>query len=74
MFPRYDVKTDGTIYKDGKLLRPFKSNQYQQVVLIDKDGNNHVLGVHTVVAMQYLNYFKGCVVHHKAACSSARAT
>lgn len=64
MFPNYDVDKQGNVYKQGILVKPFKSNKYLQVVLVDKEQNKKVLGVHTVVAMKYLNYFKGCVVHH----------
>ena len=30
----------------------------------DDDHKRHVFGVHQVVAMAYLPYYKGCVVHH----------
>lgn len=64
IFPNYDVDKQGNVYKQGILVKPFKSNKYFQVVLFDKEHNKKVLGVHTIVAMKYLNYFKGCVVHH----------
>lgn len=66
MFPNYDVDKEGNVYKNGELMTPFKSNKYLQVVLYDKDNNKKVFGVHTVVAMKYLNdFYQGCVVHHK---------
>lgn len=64
-FPRYDATEDGKVLRDGELLRPFKSNKYLQVVLFDADGMSHTLGVHTVVAMKYLDYYDGCIVHHR---------
>lgn len=64
-FPNYDVSEAGVVYKNGAELKPFKSNKYLQVLLYDTNHNRHVLGVHTVVAMKYLNgYRDGCVVHH----------
>lgn len=65
MFPDYDVDEYGNVYKKGIIIKPFKSNKYLQVVLFDKNRNKRVLGVHTIVAMKYLDYFIGCVVHHK---------
>ena len=66
MFPNYDVDQNGNVYKGGSIMQPFKSNKYLQVVMYDKDNNKNVFGVHTVVAMKYLdNFHKGCVVHHK---------
>lgn len=65
IFPNYDVDECGNVYKQGKLIKPFKSNKYLQVLLFDKDANRKVMGVHTIVAMKYLDYFIGCVVHHK---------
>ncbi len=63
-FPNYDCDENGNIYKKV-IIEPFKSNEYKQVLLFDKDGNRRVLGVHQVIAMKYLDYFPGCVVHHK---------
>ncbi len=65
MFPDYDVDENGNVYKLRNIIKPFKSSKYLQVVLYDKDRNKKVYGVHTVVAMKYLEYFDGCVVHHK---------
>lgn len=66
MFPNYDVDQNGNVYKNGSVIKPFKSNKYLQVVMYDKDNNKNVFGVHTVVAMKYLDdFYKGCVVHHK---------
>lgn len=65
-FPEYDVDENGTVYKNGKEIIPFKSNDYLQVLLFDVDHKRCVLGVHTVVAMKYLeDYTDGCIVHHK---------
>ena len=63
-YPEYDCDENGIIYKNGNPITPFKSNKYLQVCLFDVDHKKHILGVHTVVAMRYLNYFEGCVVHH----------
>lgn len=66
LFPNYDVDIYGNVYKNNVIMNPFKSNKYLQVVLYDKDGNKKVYGVHTVVAMKYLDeFYQGCVVHHK---------
>ena len=64
-FPDYDVDELGNVYKHNEIITPFKSNNYFQVLLFDNNHNRRVLGVHTVVAMKYLDYFDGCVVHHK---------
>lgn len=65
MFPKCDVTKDGIVFRDGKQLHAFHSNNYLQVILFDKNNKKHTLGVHTVVAMKYLDdYYEGCVVHH----------
>lgn len=65
-FPNYVVTKDGVVYKNGSVLKPFKSNKYLQVVLYDVEHKRHIFGVHTLVAMLYLDdFYKGCVVHHK---------
>lgn len=64
-FPRFDVTEDGIVYRDGKIMHAFNSNNYLQVIVFDKDNNKYTFGVHTLVAMKYLDYFEGCVVHHK---------
>ena len=64
-FPGYDVTTKGEVTKNGKPINPFKSNDYLQVVLYDVNDKRNICGVHVVVAMKYLDYFDGCVVHHK---------
>lgn len=64
-FPRYDCDEFGNVFKDGKPAKVFKSNKYLQVLLFDTNNNRRVCGVHTVVAMKYLDYFDGCIVHHK---------
>jgi hypothetical protein len=66
-FPRYSVSATGEIwdYDKRRPVKTFKSNEYLQCVLFDKEGKKHVFGVHTVVAMFHcLDYFPGCVVHH----------
>ena len=63
-YPCYDCDENGNIYKNGTLVKPFKSNKYYQVCLFDGDNKKRVVGVHTVVAMKYLDFFEGCVVHH----------
>lgn len=62
MYPDYDVDEQGNVYNHGELMKPFKSNKYLQVVLHDVNHRGKVMGVHTVVAMKYLDYFPGCVV------------
>ena len=64
LFPDYDVDTNGVVYKMNQELHPFKSNKYLQVVMFDADRRKRVMGVHTVVAMKYLDYYTGCIVHH----------
>lgn len=64
-FPDYDVLEDGKVYKNGNEVKPFKSNKYLQVLLFDVNHKRKVCGVHTIVAMKYLDYYDGCVVHHK---------
>ena len=65
-FPNYDVDENGNVYKNNVLITPFKSNKYLQVLLFDLNGDRRVCGVHTLVAMKYIDgYEKGCVVHHK---------
>ena len=66
LFPNYDVTVDGRFFKNGVEGKPFKSNKYMQVVLFDVNHKRYVLGLHTVVAMKYLDeFYKGCIVHHK---------
>lgn len=64
-YPRFDCDKEGNVYKDGKPLKPFKSNKHLQVLLFDTNNKRRVAGVHTVVAMKYLPFFEGCVVHHR---------
>lgn len=65
MFPNYIVEPCGNVFKNGIKLTPFKSNDYLQVLLYDKEHKRHIFGVHTLVAMVHLdNFFNGCVVHH----------
>ena len=64
-YPRFDCDESGNVYKDGKLIKPFKSNKHLQVLLFDKNNKRRVAGVHTVVAMKYLPFFEGCNIHHK---------
>ena len=65
-YPDYDVDKEGNVYKNGNIIKPFKSNKYLQVLIFDKNHNRRVCGVHTLVATKYIdNYYEGCVVHHK---------
>ena len=64
-FPNYDVTENGVVYKDGKELHAFNSNGYKQVLLFDINHKRHIFGVHTLVAIKYLDFFEGCIVHHK---------
>lgn len=64
MFPGYTVSESGHVFKDGFQVHECKSNKYLQVYIYDYNHKGHVLGVHTVVAMKYLDYYTGCVVHH----------
>lgn len=62
----YFVDASGNIYRqDMSIMKPFKSNKYLQVRFKDDNNKRRILGVHQVVAMTYLSYYKGCVVHHK---------
>lgn len=63
-FPNYDCDEFGNVYKNGELINPFVSNNYLQVCLFDTNHIKHTVGVHTVIAMKYLDYYPGCVVHH----------
>ena len=65
-FNNYMVDGYGNVYRknDMSIIKPFKSNKYLQVCIKDDSGVKHVYGVHQVVAMAYLPYYKGCVVHH----------
>lgn len=65
-FPNYDCDVCGNVFKNGELIKPFKSNKYLQVCIYDNDNKKHTVGVHTVIAMKYFDdYYPGCVVHHK---------
>ena len=67
-FSRYDVIDGGQIIdkKHNCEIKLFRSNGYLQCRLVDNEGEAHILGVHSVVAMFYCDsYFEGCVVHHK---------
>lgn len=70
IYPDYDVSTEGIVYKNGKAIKPFKSNGYLQVLLFDRNHKRRICGVHTIVAMKYLNWYEGCNVHHKDKCRS----
>lgn len=64
-FSNYYVDGYGNVYRsDMSLIPPFNSNGYKQVCLKDDNNKRRVLGVHQVVAMAFLEYFNGCVVHH----------
>lgn len=64
-FPDYTVTKEGTVFKNGIELKPFKSNKYLQVLLYDVDHKRHIFGVHTLVARIYLSdFYEGCIVHH----------
>lgn len=64
-FKNYDCDVFGNVYKNGKLLKQCNSNGYKQVTLRDENNKRRICGVHQVVAMKYLDYYDGCVVHHK---------
>ena len=64
VYPEYDCDEFGNIYRSGNIIKPFKSNKYYQVCLYDSNHTKKVVGVHTVMAMKYLDYYDGCVVHH----------
>lgn len=63
-YPNYDCDEFGNVFKNGELISPFVSNNYLQVCLFDADHIKHTVGVHTVIAMKYLDYYPGCIVHH----------
>ena len=64
-FSNYDCDEFGNVYKNNKLLKQCNSNGYKQVTMRDNNFKRHICGVHVVVAMKYLDYFEGCIVHHK---------
>lgn len=64
-YPNYDCDENGNIFKNGIKIIPFKSNKYYQVCIFDNKGKKRVVGVHTVIAMKYLDFYEGCIVHHK---------
>ena len=64
-FKNYDCDIYGNVYKNGKPISQCNSNGYKQVTMRDENFKRHILGVHVVVAMKYLDYYEGCVVHHK---------
>lgn len=63
-FPDLDCDEFGNVYKNGKELKQFNSNGYKQIYYKTPTGERKIYGVHTIIAMKFLNYFKGCVVHH----------
>lgn len=64
-YPDYDCDENGNVYKKGVQIKPFNSNGYKQILLFNEKHERKVCGVHIMVAMKYLNYYDGCVVHHK---------
>lgn len=65
-YPNYDVDEFGNVYKYGNLMKPYNTRgDYLQVYLYDKNHKGKLFGVYVVVAMKYLNYYEGCLVHHK---------
>lgn len=68
-FSRYTVSSDGKYIYDKKRnteSKQFNSNGYKQCRLVDNEGNIHIMGVHTAVAMFHnKDYYAGCIVHHK---------
>lgn len=61
----YYVDGYGNVYRnDMTLITPFNSSGYKQVYMRDDNNKRKILGVHQVVGMAFLPYFKGCVVHH----------
>ena len=64
-FSHYYVDKKGIVYhKDKTPVKMFHSCGYLQVYMRDDNNKRHVYGAHQVVAMAYLDYFPGCVVHH----------
>lgn len=67
-FSRYIVYDGGIIFDKirGCNIKIFNSNGYHQCRLISDEGKEHILGVHSVVAMFHCpDYFEGCIVHHE---------
>ena len=64
-FKAYDCDTEGNVFKNGKPISQCNSNGYKQVTMRDENFKRRILGVHVVVAMKYLDYYDGCIVHHK---------
>jgi hypothetical protein len=65
-YPNYDVDEFGNIYKNGNIITPYNTRgDYLQVYLYDKNHKGKLFGVYVVVAMKYLDYYEGCIIHHK---------
>lgn len=64
-FANYDCDKYGNVYKNGKPLKQCNSNGYKQVTMRDENFKRRICGVHQVIAMKYLEYYDGCIVHHK---------
>lgn len=67
-FEKYSISCDGTIKnnKTGKILKPqINSSGYYIVRLSDKHNFTETVYVHRLVALNWLDYIKGCVVNHK---------
>ena len=65
-YPNFKADRAGNVYKNDALVKPFKSNGYQQVCLNGTRKNKVVKGVHQVIAMTFdERYYDGCHVHHK---------
>lgn len=65
-FPNYSIDTDGVFRneKKGTQLKANHTNGYAYVSISNKYEEKRVFAHHQV-AIMFLNYFKGCHVHHK---------
>jgi len=66
-YPGYKCNRSGDVFRpDGSKIKPFQSNGYLQVYLINDKGKRSIKGVHQVVSMTFdSRYYPGCIVHHK---------
>lgn len=64
-YPDYDVDEYSNVYKNGKIMIPYNRGDYLQVYIYDKNHKGKLFGVYVVAAMKYLEYYEGCLVHHK---------
>ena len=52
----FTVDTDGDVYKNGNLIKPFSAQGYERVTVKDLNGGYKCYGVHQLVAMAFLDH------------------